>query len=435
MKEKEFLSIILFKMFKKVNCIHFSMTEYNFLQAKEYTDNFMKDLEDKCGSLSEWSIDRRVSRGDKDETITFYFPIKKEIDLYDIQQKFTQHSSRLEARRAPGISFTLEDPSLNFSVSFYEGPVHAVTYNKFGKISKEELDTILSLYAELNVKNEVKDPKKLLEEFGASIYLPRKELTWDSIAGYDEIKKQLQENVLLPFTNPEIFNGITDKTRKMQESNLPKAVLFYGPPGTCKTVSAKVIAGQINVPFIYVPLKAFLSKWYSESENRMAGIFEAADLYPRSILFIDEIDAISEDRDGGDSNESSKRVLSVILKKTDGIEAKGKSLLLGATNRKPIIDPALLSRFDTMIYFPLPTIDERGLIFETYAKQLDKKSLEKLAKDTDDFSGRNIKDVCGYAERICGARLIKEGLKEGTPTLDEYKQAITVRKLSDLSSK
>lgn len=422
-------------MFKKWICIHFLMTEYNFLQTKEYVDKFMKELEDKGVSLSEWSVDRRMSMGDKQETITFYLPLKKDINLYEIQQRFTQHSSKLEARRTPGVSFTLEDPSLNFSVSFYEGPVHGVTYNKFGKISKEELDTILNLYAELNNKTETKDPKRLLEDFGASIYLPRKELTWDSIAGYDEIKKQLQENVLLPFTNPEIFNGITDKTRKMQESNLPKAVLLYGPPGTCKTVSAKVIAGQINVPFIYVPLKAFLSKWYSESENRMAGIFEAADLYPSSILFIDEIDAISEDRDGGDSNESSKRVLSVILKKTDGIEAKGKSLLLGATNRKPIIDPALLSRFDTMIYFPLPTMDERGLIFETYAKQLDKKSLEKLAKETDDFSGRNIKDVCGYAERICGARLIKEGLNEGTPTLDEYKQAITVRKLSDLSLK
>jgi len=407
------------------------MTEYNFLQAKEYVDKFMKDLEDKGVFLSEWSVDRRINSGDKNETITFYLPLKKEINLYNIQQRLTQHSSRLEARRTPGVSFTLEDPSLNFSVSFYEGPVHGVTYNKFGKISKEELDNILGLYAEINNKDKVKDPRKLLEDFGASIYLPRKDLTWDAIAGYDEIKKQLQENVLLPFTHPEIFNGITNQTRKMQESNLPKAVLFHGPPGTCKTVSAKVIAGQINVPFIYVPLKAFLSKWYSESENRMAGIFEAADLYDKSILFIDEIDAIAEDRDSGDSNEASKRVTSVILKKTDGIEAKGKTLLLGATNRLPVIDPALLSRFDTKIYFPLPTEDDRALIFETYAKQLDKKSLEKLARETEDFSGRNIKDVCGYAERSCGARLIKEALKEGTPNLEEYLQAIRIRKVSD----
>jgi len=407
------------------------MTEYNFLQAKEYVDKFMKDLEDKGVSLSEWSVDRRINSGDKDETITFYLPLKKEINLYNIQQRLTQHSSRLEARRTPGVSFTLEDPFLNFSVSFYEGPVHGVTYNKFGKISKEELDNILGLYAELNDKTETKDPKRLLEDFGASIYLPRKDLTWDSIVGYEEVKKQLQENVLLPFLHPEVFNSITDKTRTLKDSNLPKAVLMHGPPGTSKTVAAKVLAGQIQVPFIYVPLKSFLSKWYSESENRMAGIFEAADLYPKAVLFIDEIDAIAEDRDSGESNEASKRVLSVILKKTDGIEASGRNLLLGATNRMHVIDEALLSRFDTKIYFPLPTQDERGLIFGFYAKQLDKKSLEKLAKDSADFSGRNIRDSCAYAERVCGARLIKENIKEGIPTLEEYLDSIRIRKVSD----
>ena len=101
---------------------------------------------------------------------------------------------------------------------------------------------------------------------------------------------------MLALSHGEIYDQITSGTRMKNETNRPKAILFEGPPGCGKTTTAKIIANQVNIPLIYMPIEAIMSKWYGESENRFAEIFEAAKAMGRSILFIDEIDALAISR-------------------------------------------------------------------------------------------------------------------------------------------
>jgi SpoVK/Ycf46/Vps4 family AAA+-type ATPase len=146
------------------------------------------------------------------------------------------------------------------------------------------------------------------------------------------------------------------------ESNKPKCVLFEGPPGCGKTTSAKIIAQQVNIPLIYMPLEAIMSKFYGESETKLAEIFEAAKAMGQAILFIDEIDSLATSREGG-IHEATRRILSTLLRKIDSFESDGDVLVVCATNRKKDLDPALISRLDLTVRFELPDAKTRTLIF------------------------------------------------------------------------
>ncbi len=96
------------------------------------------------------------------------------------------------------------------------------------------------------------------------------------MAGYESVKRNIEDTVLLALSHPQVYDQITAKTRMKNETNRPKCILFEGPPGCGKTTSAKIISQQVNIPLIYMPLEAIMSKFYGESENRLAEIFEAA---------------------------------------------------------------------------------------------------------------------------------------------------------------
>jgi SpoVK/Ycf46/Vps4 family AAA+-type ATPase len=146
------------------------------------------------------------------------------------------------------------------------------------------------------------------------------------------------------------------------ETNRPKCVLFEGPPGCGKTTSAKIISQQVNIPLVYMPLEAIMSKYYGESESRLAEIFEAASAMGSVILFIDEIDSLATSRESG-LHEATRRILSTLLRKIDSFESDGEVLVICATNRKKDLDPALISRIDLDIRFELPDSDTRSKIF------------------------------------------------------------------------
>ncbi|OQS07733.1 ATPase, partial [Thraustotheca clavata] len=113
-------------------------------------------------------------------------------------------------------------------------------------------------------------------------------LTWDSLAGYASVKAEIQDTIVLALQNPELYEAIAKKTRCRYESNRPRAVLFEGPPGTGKTLSARIIAAQAGVPLVHIPVESVVSKWYGESEKKMAAIFEACEKLDGAIIFIDE---------------------------------------------------------------------------------------------------------------------------------------------------
>ena len=124
----------------------------------------------------------------------------------------------------------------------------------------------------------------------------------------------------------------------------------------------QLIGVSVIIPLIYMPLEAIMSKFYGESENKLAEIFEAAQAMGKCILFIDEIDSLATSREAG-LHEATRRILSTLLRKIDGFESDGEVLVVCATNRKKDLDPALVSRIDLSVRFDLPDAMTRGLIF------------------------------------------------------------------------
>jgi len=138
-----------------------------------------------------------------------------------------------------------------------------------------------------------------------------------------------------------------------------------------------------------MPLEAIMSKYYGESETKLAEIFESAQDLGKTILFIDEIDSLATSRESG-IHEATRRILSTLLRKIDSFESDSEVLVICATNRKKDLDPALISRLDLSVRFELPDSKTRALIFQRYAKQLSKEDLTKLGEISLILSGRDI---------------------------------------------
>lgn len=294
-------------------------------------------------------------------------------------------------------------------------------------LKSQEIEAIINTYKLANPASErspkpeeVPEPKEVLESLGAIIFNPEDAPAWDYLAGYEKAKQQVKETVILPLQHPEIYEQIAQKTRRKYESNRPKAVLFEGPSGTGKTTMARVIAGEVEATLVYVPIESIMTKWYGESEKNLAKIFSTCESLGNSLLFLDEIDSLATTREN-DIHEVTRRVLSVLLRKIDGFVPSEGTILIGATNRKKDLDPALLSRFNTSIEFPLPNMDERQAIFKNYAQHLSEADLAALAEKGDGLSGRDIKNLCERVERSWASELITRELEVvEAPPLDNY---------------
>ncbi|PPD96404.1 hypothetical protein GOBAR_DD06567 [Gossypium barbadense] len=285
-----------------------------------------------------------------------------------------------------------------------------------------------------------------LEAMGVRIYgldaphqnKPYNEISWDNIAGYDQQKQEIEDKILLALNSPQVYDDIARGTRQKFESNRPRAVLFEGPPGTGKTSCARVIANQAGVPLLYVPLEIVVSKYYGESERLLGQVFSLANQLPDgAIIFLDEVDSFATAR-GGEIHEATRRILSVLLRQIDGFEQDKKVVVIAATNRKQDLDPALISRFDSMIVFGLPDEHNRRQIAAQYAKHLTESELAELARITDEMSGRDIRDACQQAERSWASKLIRgqaTNNKEqpSLPPLEEYIRSATNRRQALLS--
>ncbi|KAH8740460.1 CDC48 like AAA ATPase [Cryptosporidium ryanae] len=280
-----------------------------------------------------------------------------------------------------------------------------------------------------------------LEDLGVKVYVNKPNDVvhndpWNSICGYEDVKKQIEEHILLHFKHPEILEKIINGTRMKNDSNnRPRLILFEGPPGTGKTTSARIIGEFINVPLIYVSLENIVSKWFGESETKLSKVFDLAKNFSEGcVIFIDEVDTMAMSRDKIEAvHEGSKKILSVLLRKLDGFDTLDtKTLVICATNRKKDLDSAFISRIDSTVYFPLPSEKERELIFRQYAKHLTRDERMELAKISGKLSGRSIRHVCLEAEREWASFLIKEKTKNGLnqvelPKLKIYKNAIKKR--------
>jgi len=207
---------------------------------------------------------------------------------------------------------------------------------------------------------------------------------WNDIGGLEKVKQNLQEAVEWPLKNPKDFErlGITP----------PKGILLYGPPGCGKTMLAKAVATESNANFISVKGPELFSKWVGESEKRVRELFRKAKQVSPSIIFFDEIDALVPKRGSGEN--VSEKVVSQMLTEISGLEDLHDVVVIAATNRPDMLDPALLrpGRFDRKILVSGPDEKARLKILELKTKNVPLKgiNLKKLAKETEEFSGADI---------------------------------------------
>jgi transitional endoplasmic reticulum ATPase len=223
-------------------------------------------------------------------------------------------------------------------------------------------------------------------------------VNWEDIGGLESVKQLLVEAVEWPLRNAESFRRLG--------IDAPKGILLYGPPGTGKTMLAKAVANESEANFITVKGSALLSKWYGESEKRVEEIFRKARQVAPSIIFLDELDALVPIR-GGAMGEphATERIVNQLLNEMDGLEELHGVVVIGATNRPDIIDPALLrpGRFDELILAPVPDQESRRKIFEVHLKKAplaDDIDIDELIGQTDQYTGADIAAVVRKAGRL-----------------------------------
>ena len=226
------------------------------------------------------------------------------------------------------------------------------------------------------------------------VYIETPDVRWANIGGLVSTKKELQEAVEWPLKYPDLYNTIG--------YSMPKGILLYGPSGTGKTLLAKAVATESEANFISIRGPELLSKWVGESERGIREVFRRARQASPCVIFFDEIDSLAPIRGLGGDSQVSERVVSQLLTELDGIQSLSGVVVLAATNRIDMVDPALLraGRFDKLLFIPQPDRNARRQILEihTRGKQIVAgMELDRLAELTDGLSGADITTVVNTA--------------------------------------
>jgi len=226
------------------------------------------------------------------------------------------------------------------------------------------------------------------------VYLETPDVRWEDIGGLESVKRELMEAVEWPLKYPELY--------KRLGYQMPKGILLYGPSGTGKTLLAKAVATESEANFISVRGPELLSKWVGESERGIREVFRRARQAAPCIIFFDEIDAIAPVRGFGGDSMVTERVVSQLLTELDGIQPLSGVVVLAATNRIDMLDPALLraGRFDKLLYVPLPDRAARLQILQIHTRGKPLKEdvdLGKIADMTEGFSGADLAGVVNTA--------------------------------------
>lgn len=240
---------------------------------------------------------------------------------------------------------------------------------------------------------------------------------WDDIGGLDVAQERLKEGVELPLKDPDAFRRLGIRPAK--------GFLLYGPPGTGKTLLAKAVAREAQANFIATKSSDLLSKWYGESEQQIARLFARARQVAPTVIFFDELDSLVPARGNGlGEPQVTERVVNTILSEMDGLEELQSVVVIGATNRPNLVDPALLrpGRFDELIYVPVPDRSGRRRILAIHTgrmplgKDVD---LDELAERTERFTGADLEDLV----RRAGLSALRQSLDIKQVTMDHFEKA------------
>jgi transitional endoplasmic reticulum ATPase len=241
---------------------------------------------------------------------------------------------------------------------------------------------------------------------------------WDDIGGVDEARERLREGIELPLKFPEAFRRLGIRPAK--------GFLLYGPPGTGKTLLAKATAREAEANFIATKSSDLLSKWYGESEQQIARLFARARQVAPTVIFIDELDSLVPARGGGlGEPQVTERVVNTILAEMDGLEELQSVVVIGATNRPNLIDPALLrpGRFDELIYVAVPDQAGRRHILGIHTEGMPLAAdvdLDTLAARTERFTGADLEDLV----RRAGLFALRGSIEATEVTMAEFERAL-----------
>ena len=249
------------------------------------------------------------------------------------------------------------------------------------------------------------------------------QISYEDIGGLNDEIKKVREMIELPLRYPELFERLGVEA--------PKGVLLHGPPGTGKTLLAKAVANESEANFISIKGPEVLSKWVGESEKAVREVFRKARQASPTIIFFDELDSITPVRGSGlGSSQVTERVISQILTELDGLEELKDVVVIAATNRLDIVDPALLrpGRFDKLLSIPIPDLDARKEILKIH---LEKKPLaedvkiDELAEKTQGYSGADLAGLANTTSML----VIKEHIIK-SKTLEKAKEKLKELKIS-----
>ena len=251
------------------------------------------------------------------------------------------------------------------------------------------------------------------------------DVRWEDVGGLTDAMRKLKEGVELPLKDPDAFRRLGIRPAK--------GFLLYGPPGTGKTLLAKAVAREAEANFISTKSSDLLSKWYGESEQQISRLFARARQVAPCIIFIDELDSLVPARGAGGAGEPqvTERVVNTLLAEMDGIEEMQSVVVIGATNRPTLIDPALLrpGRLDELIYVTVPDKAGREHILKIHTKAMPLAKdvdLSDLAARTEKFTGADLEDLT----RRAGLAALRESLKAKKVTKAHFDAALAETRAS-----
>ncbi len=290
---------------------------------------------------------------------------------------------------------------------------------KAGKIDFKQKEIPANVLRELKVtmSDFMEAMKMVRPTLIREIYVEVPEVHWDDIGGLEEVKQELREAVEWPLKYPKVFEEMGIRP--------PKGILLFGPPGTGKTLLAKAAATESQANFIAVRGPEILSKWVGESEKAIRKIFERARQVAPAIIFFDEIDSIAPARGARFDSGVTDRIVNQLLTEMDGIQPLTNVVVIAATNRPDILDPALLrpGRFDRIIYVPPPDKEARKQIFKIHTRKVplaDDVDFDKLAELTEGYTGADIEAVVREAVML----KLREKLEVGKVEMRHFLQAL-----------
>jgi transitional endoplasmic reticulum ATPase len=244
------------------------------------------------------------------------------------------------------------------------------------------------------------------------------DVTYDDLGGLGDAIHQVREMIELPLKHPELFQRLG--------IDPPKGVFLHGPPGTGKTLLAKAVAREAEANFIASKSSDLLSKWYGESEQQVSRLFQRARQVAPAVIFLDEIDSLAPTRGGGLGEPAvTERVVNTLLAELDGLEQLQNVVVIGATNRPNLLDPALLrpGRFDELVYVPVPDRGGRLRILGIHTAKMPlgkDVDLEELADLTEGYTGADLEDLV----RRAGLQALRENLEASEVPMRVFESAL-----------